>query len=255
MANNDRVNERYYGLVNSGESHEATRARIHWICRNAAGPRVLDIGCSQGITPILLAREGCTVTGIDLDSAAIRYARKELRKESPPVRNRVRFELVNVTDFEAPPASYDTVILGEILEHFADPALLLAQAHRLLTKNGVVLITVPYGYHPFYDHKQTFYAGSLSLLLDPWFAEVKLEIHRKYLCFAGRKRTGWPKRGPDAGQLRRWMELDYEQFPRIEEAYRNKLDERKAVLDRAVQRVRQLEEERSGRNKDRLEEK
>lgn len=51
MANHDRVNERYYGEINSEESHEATRTRIHWMCREATGKRILDIGCSQELPP------------------------------------------------------------------------------------------------------------------------------------------------------------------------------------------------------------
>lgn len=58
MVNHDRVNERYYGMVNTVKSQEATRARIHWICRHVSGNRMLDAGCSQGITSILLGREG-----------------------------------------------------------------------------------------------------------------------------------------------------------------------------------------------------
>jgi 2-polyprenyl-6-hydroxyphenyl methylase/3-demethylubiquinone-9 3-methyltransferase len=42
LANRDQVNERYYGQINSEESHEATRSRIHWICRHVQGHTVLD---------------------------------------------------------------------------------------------------------------------------------------------------------------------------------------------------------------------
>ena len=44
MANHDRVSERYYGEINSEDSHEATRTRIHWMCREATGKRILDVG-------------------------------------------------------------------------------------------------------------------------------------------------------------------------------------------------------------------
>lgn len=84
LANRDQVNERYYGQINSEESHEATRNRIHWICRHVQGHTVLDVGCSQGITSILLAREGFEVTAIDLEEDSISYAKKNFVRNQHP---------------------------------------------------------------------------------------------------------------------------------------------------------------------------
>lgn len=243
LANHDQVNERYYGLINSEESHEATRSRIHWVCRHTTGTTVLDVGCSQGITSILLAREGFKVNGLDLEDNSIRYAKEELGKESGPVRKRVRFQVKDIAEFERPPGGFDTIILGEILEHYAQPDRLLTHAYRLLNKNGTIIITVPYGYHPFHDHKQTYYAGSLSAVIDPYFEEDSLEVHHKYLCFVGRKKLKSSDSGkPNASRLRKWMALDEEQFLRIEENHTRKMNQRKAALDRAVQRIRQMEQ-------------
>lgn len=44
LANRDQVNERYYGQINSEESHEATRNRIHWICRHVQAIRCWMLG-------------------------------------------------------------------------------------------------------------------------------------------------------------------------------------------------------------------
>ena len=59
----DRVTEAYYGKMGQQFMRE-TQERIHWICNNVQGRSVLDVGCSQGIVPILLAREGINVIGI-----------------------------------------------------------------------------------------------------------------------------------------------------------------------------------------------
>ena len=69
---------------------QRTQRRIHWMCGQVRGRRVLDIGCSQGILGILLAREGHEVTGIDLDAKVIAEARAYLASEPPEVRDRVR---------------------------------------------------------------------------------------------------------------------------------------------------------------------
>ncbi|MCH7628746.1 MAG: hypothetical protein IH997_08525, partial [Proteobacteria bacterium] len=57
----DRISELYLGEVASDEASEVARERIHWMCSHARGETVLDIGCSQGIAAILLAREGFVV--------------------------------------------------------------------------------------------------------------------------------------------------------------------------------------------------
>ncbi|MUG88275.1 methyltransferase domain-containing protein [Paenibacillus timonensis] len=234
----DRVNERYYGLINSSVSHESTRARIHWICRAVTGRKILDVGCSQGITSILLAREGLSVTGVDLEVDSIRYARRELAKESAPVRENVHFLLTDVTEWKATNL-FDTVILGEILEHFANPAILLRQACRLLKEKGTLVITVPYGYHPFYDHKQTFYAGNLGVSLDPWFEVNQMELQHKYLCCTATKRQKVKADGsPDTTKLMAWVEFDCKQFKSLEVKHLEAMSQRKATYEQALQQLR-----------------
>lgn len=245
MAIHDRVSERYYGLVNSVESHESTRARVHWICRSVTGQTVLDVGCSQGITAILLAREGLRVTGIDLEEKSIQYARQELAKESVSVRAKAQFKLMDITDWKGK-GSFDSIILGEILEHFARPETLLEHAHRLLVDNGTLVVTVPYGYHPFYDHKQTFYAGNLAVCLNPYFEIQKVELQHKYLCCVARKRSHL-KRGvlPDAPSLMAWMQFDCRQFALLEQQHQQAMERRKKSLDQLSEQLKTLRKEKA----------
>ncbi|MGG6314416.1 class I SAM-dependent methyltransferase [Paenibacillus macerans] len=240
MAIHDRVSERYYGQVNSEESHEATRARIHWICRAVTGSKVLDVGCSQGISAILLGREGLRVTGIDLEESSIEYARKELAKESAPVRSKVQFMVMDVTDMKGD-RLFDTIILGEILEHFANPEILLNHAYRLLSDGGTLIVTVPYGYHPFYDHKETYYAGSLGVCINPWFEVTRMELQHKYLCCVAVKRPKvQPNAIPDVWKLMRWMSLDSNQFAMLEQKHLQAMNQRKKALDQALEQLRIL---------------
>ncbi|MDF2923781.1 MAG: SAM-dependent methyltransferase [Paenibacillaceae bacterium] len=226
MPNDDRVNERYYGLINSLESHQSTRMRIHWICRQTTGKKILDAGCSQGITTILLAREGFEVTGIDLDEASLAYAIQEVKKESAPVRKNVTFFLTNVLEIN-PAMVFDTVILGEILEHFSHPLQLLEKVHSLLPEGGRIIITVPYGFHPFHDHKQTFYCSNLYLMLEPFYEQLEMEIHHKYLFCTGKKREAPAAPLSRNEQMERWMLLDCGKFAEMEGQHFKALTERK----------------------------
>ena len=86
----DRVAEAYYGLMGQQFMRD-TQNRIHWICRQIQGKNVLDVGCSQGIVPILLAREGLKVIGIDSSPKAIDEANHYLASEPKQVRKHVSF--------------------------------------------------------------------------------------------------------------------------------------------------------------------
>ena len=59
----DRVSQVYLGLVDPGPTGDWLRRRIDWMASEARGPRVLDVGCGEGILEVLLARRGIEVTG------------------------------------------------------------------------------------------------------------------------------------------------------------------------------------------------
>jgi len=106
---------------------------------------------------------------------------------------------------------------------------------------------VPYGYHPFYDHKQTFYAGSLAMTLMPYFEVLKLEVHHKYLCCVARKRRKTQLHmSPTLDQLLEWMNLDHMHFAEVEQNHLRVMKQRKKALDSAVEQVKRLRRQESG---------
>ena len=171
MENNDKISQLYYreldGLFSAATVDEQRR-RIHWVCRNVTGKAILDIGCSQGIISILLAREGYNVTGLDIDQDAIDYAMADKQRQPPEVQDRLEFIRGDFYDVELPTDQFDTVIMGEFLEHQTQPEKAIDRAVRLLTNNGKLIITVPFGIalgHK--DHKQVFYTATLCNMLYP----------------------------------------------------------------------------------------
>ena len=86
----DSIYEVYMDDMNK-EFTRKTRERIHWICENVQGSTVLDVGCSQGITSILLGRENKKVLGIDVEKKCIDFANDRLQLESDLVNKLVRF--------------------------------------------------------------------------------------------------------------------------------------------------------------------
>jgi ubiquinone/menaquinone biosynthesis C-methylase UbiE len=180
LIDHDRIAEVYEGTVGSREFQQVSRRRIHWMCAQVGGPDVLDVGCSQGIASILLAREGHRVVGIDREHEAIRAARERLDQEEAPVRERVEFRVGEGRAVGFADGSFDAVLLGEVLEHQLDPGTLLDEARRVLRPSGRIVITTPYGIHPYPDHKEPLYLSALLERLSPKLSIAETALVDRY---------------------------------------------------------------------------
>ncbi len=185
--NNDRINELYYGEIFDIETQRFARERIHWICSRVEGKKILDIGCSQGITCILLGRENFSCIGIDIEKNAIDFAKSELKKEEETTKNQVDFYVCNATNMEFEENSFDTVILGEILEHLTHPGKVLSEAKRVLKDGGKTIITVPFGLNSHIDHKRTYFPTTFLDLANSYFQTLSLNTMGNYIIYEGRK--------------------------------------------------------------------
>jgi SAM-dependent methyltransferase len=116
---------------------EEPRARLFrsWI---GTGKDVLDLGCRDGtLTRHFTA--GNRVTGADIDSEALEFARREHEIE-------VRKANLNAALPFADDA-FDVVILAETLEHLPYPRITLGEARRVLRRSGLFIGNLPLFYH------------------------------------------------------------------------------------------------------------
>ncbi|WP_313318460.1 glycosyltransferase [Stenotrophomonas sp.] len=174
----DHINEAYYDGMGAAFGAR-TRDRINWMCSQVTGETVLDVGCSQGITAILLAREGLRVTGIDIDQPTIDYAISERAKEIPSVQERIEFHCMDLAGLA--PALFDTVLMGEVIEHQTSPSRFIGRAAAFLAPGGRLIVTVPFGLNPWPDHKSTIYPGDLVLGLPKDFTVRELIASDGYI--------------------------------------------------------------------------
>nr|WP_246387860.1 methyltransferase domain-containing protein [Chiayiivirga flava] len=177
---------------------QRTRRRIDWVASQCRGPQVLDVGCSEGIVALLLAREGLSTTGVDTNAEAIAAARTLIAQESDAVQARVRFHHGDLESAALPAASFDTLVMGEILEHLIAPERLLETAIACLRDGGRLVITTPFGYHPDDDHRQEFGLAQFSDMVRRWTAVETIEVVDGYIRYAGIR-----DEAPDAS----WAEL------------------------------------------------
>ena len=96
--------------------------------------RVLDVGCGAGHLGRLLKERGHHVTGIELVPEVAAEAAKCL-------------DAVVLVDVESElpfhPASFDAVVLADVLEHLVDPWRVLREIVPLLAPHGVVVASIP----------------------------------------------------------------------------------------------------------------
>ncbi|WP_165445082.1 class I SAM-dependent methyltransferase [Gracilibacillus phocaeensis] len=176
----DRVAEAYYDQVGANFG-EKVRKRIHWICGQAKGEKILDVGCSQGITSILLGRESKQVLAIDLWQETIDYAKDMLSIEAEDTKQSVEFKVANFIAYDFGDQKFDSIIFGEVLEHVADPERFINKATELLSDDGQMIVTVPFGINDYFDHKKTYYMQGLLDLQNSDIHIDSMEIMGKWI--------------------------------------------------------------------------
>lgn len=182
----DHINEAYYDGFGA-EFGRVSRDRINWMCGQARGESVLDVGCSQGIASILMAREGMRVVGVDIYQPAIDYALAERAKEIESVAARLDFRCVDLASLDE--ERFDTVLMGEVIEHQTNPARFVSQAARLVAPGGRLVITVPFGLHPWPDHKSIIFPCSLYVPIFREFQLSFLEVNKGYIRMIAERRA------------------------------------------------------------------
>ncbi len=100
------------------------------------GARVLDVGCGRGELAFALGRLGARVTGVDIDPAAVGFAREGLGLEG--VHQGTLDDLAG----EGP---CDLVVLQDVLEPVLEPRRMLEQSLGFVRPGGFVYVWTPNG--------------------------------------------------------------------------------------------------------------
>ena len=111
------------------------------LLRTPAGPgrTVLDIGCGTGTLALPLARQGTTVTAVDVSPAMIEVVRKEAEAEGLTTLTLIADSAERLS---CPRASLDAVVSNYALHHLRDPdkARLVDVAAGWLKPGGILVI-------------------------------------------------------------------------------------------------------------------
>ncbi|MFH1051642.1 MAG: class I SAM-dependent methyltransferase [bacterium] len=97
--------------------------------------RILDVGCGQGVFGKLLREKfGSEVWGIEMDNTSATIAKDNLD-------NVLAGDVMQI--IESMDNKFDCIVFNDILEHLADPYILLQKVKKLLLPNGVVVCSLP----------------------------------------------------------------------------------------------------------------
>lgn len=127
------------------ESHELRLNDYHQLLRDISKfkpeGKFLEVGCAAGLFLNEVQKYGYNVTGVDISQWAAEQAK-------------ARFGL-NVIAEELPQCNFpvnvfDVIFLGDILEHIRDPSGFLQEIHRILKKDGLVVVRLPTYIDSFY---------------------------------------------------------------------------------------------------------
>jgi GT2 family glycosyltransferase/SAM-dependent methyltransferase/glycosyltransferase involved in cell wall biosynthesis len=146
--------------------------RYLWAATIVAGRRVLDLGSGEGFGASILAdQEGTEVLGIDIDERTVEHA--QLNWAGP----RTSFAVGNALDLsQFDDGCFGAVVAFEVIEHVEAQEQVLSEVARVLSDDGVLLISTPdrrlYSdatgqVNPFHQHELT--SEEFSALLAEQF--------------------------------------------------------------------------------------
>ncbi|MBK8977022.1 MAG: 3-demethylubiquinone-9 3-O-methyltransferase [Planctomycetes bacterium] len=101
-----------------------------------AGLRVADLGCGGGLLSIPLAERGAAVVGVDRSGPSLAAARAEAARRGL----RCSFVEADLRASGLPAASFELVVLSDVVEHLQPFAPALAEAARLLVPGGLAYV-------------------------------------------------------------------------------------------------------------------
>jgi len=101
------------------------------------GGKILDLGCGTGYGAASLAASGAEVTAVDVSEESIEYARRA------HARAGVTFRQLEGARLPFGDETFDLVVSFQVIEHVADDAGFVAEAARVLRRDGALLVTTP----------------------------------------------------------------------------------------------------------------
>jgi ubiquinone/menaquinone biosynthesis C-methylase UbiE len=106
------------------------------------GMAVLECGSGPGVTTFEVAKKltNGTVVGIDIHKALVDANNK--KAELSNIKN-LKFQVASILELPYPENSFDVVYMQAVLVHITNPINAVREVHRVLKKEGLILVKEP----------------------------------------------------------------------------------------------------------------
>ena len=134
------------------------------------GRRVLDVGCGAGHGTIYVAGETLHLVGMDLEPAAVAYAKKAFGQPS------LDFVCCNLFSPSFLRQTFDTILSFQVVEHLPDPMRYFQELNALLADGGILIMATlnrekaNAGLHP--DHVKEYSFDEFTALCRSYFSSA-----------------------------------------------------------------------------------
>ena len=146
---------------------------------------VLDCGCGTGQYMEALLQLGANAYGVEYDGAKV----AAFQNGHPRFARRV--QTGDIESMEFPDASFDLVLLNEVLEHVPNENQALQEIYRVLKPGGMLIIFAPNRMYPFETHSVVVKYGNLRLpIYFPFIPYIPLWVGQRIFRYIAR--NYWP---------------------------------------------------------------
>ena len=178
MYNKNTYPERIIPNQTFGGPLAAHLKRYEFVNKLCKDKIVLDAACGVGYGSFYLSETAKEVTGVDISTEAITYAKEHYQKEN------TRFQAMDVGNLDFPERYFDIICSFETLEHLDNPLEFLAEVKRILKEGGILIISTPQAKrtvikpeNPY--HKVEFSRNDFNDALGKYFSEVEILGQRR----------------------------------------------------------------------------
>ena len=119
-----------------------------YLLGDARGKNILDLGCGTGENIIALTKHGADrVVGMDVSPELIALAEQRIKRTGAGAKATVK--IGSAYDTSLPSESVDVIFCIALIHHL-DIAAVRNEMHRILTKNGSIVLSEPTRFSPSY---------------------------------------------------------------------------------------------------------
>ncbi|MCK5347179.1 MAG: glycosyltransferase, partial [Candidatus Heimdallarchaeota archaeon] len=150
--------------------------RVDFALAELKGYYVLDMGCAYGAYSIRFAEKGFHVTAFDVSEFYLKKVRELSEKFN--VKDLINTKQGNAHNLPFSVRRFDSIWIGELLEHVPNPADLIKEALRVVKPGGVIVFSTPYKdhhYDPLHLHIWKELEHFRSAVLDKFKDEIVIK--------------------------------------------------------------------------------